>query len=126
KTAENCRRTPEGESREPGVLVGREEIEALFGPGRRQLKRSPPVARQLQIGTRFGLAGIQGERAFIIQNRMAEIISAEISVSKVIKKPWIPLSGGYERFVALNRFRKLSRGIIGVGARESRVRIGED
>ena len=69
------------------------------------------VARDLQIGRGLGMMRLQGERAFVIQNRASKIARAEVGVAEIIKHIRTPLPGANQCLVARDRFLEMTLGV---------------
>ena len=122
KSGKNESRAPECSRREPGVLRRGEEGEMLFRPAFCQLEGARLIAHETEIGLRFGLGGLEREGAFVVENGVSEILGPEIGVPEIVEDARAPVAPFDERLVALDRFRKIFRGISGIGLGESRLR----
>src|ERR1043166_311722 len=69
---------------------------------------------------------VQGEGAFVIQNRTAKIVCAKIRVSQVVKQICVPLTCANERLETGNRFSEIPLCVLLVRICKLRIRLRED
>src|SRR5581483_4260048 len=85
-------REPKSDRRCHAVLVDARELKIALWPALLQLESARLIAHDLQIGHGFRMMSLQGERAFVIQNRVAKITDPKISIAEIVKESCAQLS----------------------------------
>src|SRR5206468_495691 len=103
---------PKSDDRSDAVLIDARKLQVALWPALLQLERVRLVTGDLQIGRSFRMMSLQGERAFVIQNRAAKIARPEISIAEIVKQSCAPLCCTNERLVTGDRFREMTLRIL--------------
>src|SRR4029450_7175218 len=90
------------------VLIDTRKLQVTLRPALPQLESARLLTRDLQIGRGFRMMLLQGERAFVIQNRAAKIVRPEISIAEIVKQSGAQLSCTNECLVAGDRFLEMA------------------
>src|ERR1700730_1997605 len=116
---------PKSDRGRDGVLICCGQAQGMFQSTLLQFQRARFVTRNLQIRFGFGMAWIERKVPLVIQNRVAEVAGAEISVAQIVEQICAPLTGVNERFVISDCFLELTLRIFFIRFRERRVGLRE-